>query len=39
MCVAVSHGFGKSAVLESEGQIHVGEKASANTPKFAMSSY
>jgi hypothetical protein len=28
MCVAVSHGFGKSAVLETPGQIHMGEKAS-----------
>lgn len=28
MCVAVSNGLGKSAVLETYGQIHTGEKAS-----------
>ena len=28
MCVAVSNGFGKSAVLETYGQIYTGEKAS-----------
>ena len=28
ICVAVSHGFGKSAVPETHGQIHTGEKGS-----------
>jgi hypothetical protein len=36
MCVAVSHGFGKSAVLETYGQIHTGEKASSYVPTSTM---
>lgn len=36
MCVAVSHGFGKSAVLETYGQIHTGEKASPYVPTSTM---
>ena len=39
MCVAVSHGFGKSAVLETHGQIHTGEKASLHVPTYIMQSY
>lgn len=39
MCVAVSHGFGKSAVLETHGQIHTGEKASPYVPTFTMRLY
>lgn len=39
MCVAVSHGFGKSAVLETHGQIHKGEKASPYVPTFTMRLY
>jgi hypothetical protein len=37
MCVAVSHGFGKSAVLETHGQIHTGEKASPDVHASTMS--
>ena len=36
MCVAVSHGFGKSAVLETYGQIHTGDKASPYAPTFTL---
>ena len=39
MCVAVSYGFGKSAVLETPGQIQTGEKASPYVPAFTMRLY
>jgi len=39
MCVAVSHGFGKSAVLETHGQIHKGEKAGLYLPTLIMRLY
>ena len=39
MCVAVSHGFGKSDVLETHGQIHMGEKASPYVPTLTVRLY
>lgn len=39
MCVAVSHGFGKSDVLETHGQIHTGEKASLYVPTLIIRLY
>jgi hypothetical protein len=36
MCVAVSRGFGKSAVLETYGHIHTGETASPCMSAFTL---